>query len=287
MNTAAENGECLAAGYHADNFENVTVCCGDSRIHNTSSFNIGYYEYMNPIHTNPQLDIQQASITEGYDYVAVDDFLQNPHDVIDYASSHADRLQSRPRGGYPGRQFQLDDEPLADVYRFVRTNLPRRFRFFRGDMKMWAVLSLTTTQPDELFGFQLLCHVDTNPHPDRTVFAGLVYLFDDQDLGGTDFYRWKDPDLEQQATALEDKNPGAGIEFLRERFPTLATPPAYLTGSNEVVEHLCSIPARFNRFVFYSGRIPHSAAIAAPQRLSADPSQGRLTRNVFASVVPK
>jgi hypothetical protein len=242
---------------------------------------------MKPIHINPQLDIQQESITEGYDYVAVDNFLRNPHDVIDYASRHTDRLQMRPRGTFPGRQFILDDNPLTDVYRFIRTNMPKRFPFLRGDMKMWAVLSLTTAQPDELCGFQLLCHVDTNPHPDRTIFAGLVYLFDDPDLGGTGFYRWKDPDLKQEATALEDKNTGAGLEFLRERFPTLATPAKYLTGSNEVVESLCMIPARFNRFIFYSGRTPHSAAIAAPEKLSADPSNGRLTLNVFASVVPK
>ena len=94
-------------------------------------------------------------------------------------------------------------------------------------------------------------------------------------------------DLKQKATALEDETPGSGLDFLRERFPTLATPAAYLTGSNEVVENLCTIPARFNRFVFYSGRIPHSAAIAAPKKLSTDPRNGRLTLNVFASVVPK
>lgn len=242
---------------------------------------------MKPIRINPQLDLQQESISEGHDCVVVDNFLQNPHEVVDYASRHADRLQMRPRGSYPGKQFLLDHDALTDVYRFVRTNMPRRFRFYRGDMKIWASLSLATAQPDELCGFQLLCHVDTNPHPDRMIFAGLVYLFDDQDLGGTGFYRWKDPDLEQRATALEDKNPGTGLEFLRERFPTLATPAAYLTGSNEVVENLCTIPARFNRFIFYSGRIPHSAAIAAPEKLSADPSNGRLTLNVFASVVPK
>jgi hypothetical protein len=109
---------------------------------------------MNPIRINPQLDIQQESISEGYDCVVVDNFLQNPHDVVDYASRHTDRLQMRPRGSFPGRQFRLDDNPLTDVFRFIRTNMPRRFSFFRGDMNMWAVLSLTTAQPDELCGFQ-------------------------------------------------------------------------------------------------------------------------------------
>lgn len=242
---------------------------------------------MKPIHLNPQLDIQQEPISEGNDCVVVDNFLRDPHDLVDYASRHADRLQMRPRGSYPGQQFRLDSNVLADVFRFIRRNMPGRFSFFRGDMEMWALMGLATVQPDELCGFQMLCHVDTNLRPERTIFAGLVYLFDDQDLGGTGFYRWIDPDLKQRATALEDENPGAGLEFLRERFPTLATPAAYLTGSNEVVENLCTIPPRFNRFIFYSGRVPHSAAIAAPKKLSADPSNGRLTLNVFASVVPK
>ena len=84
---------------------------------------------MKPILINPQLDIQQESISEGYDCVVVDNFLQNPHDVVDYASRHADRLQMRPRGSFPGKQFILDSIALTDEYRFVRSNMPRRLGF--------------------------------------------------------------------------------------------------------------------------------------------------------------
>jgi hypothetical protein len=59
-----------------------------------------------------------------------------------------------------------------------------------------------------------------------------------------------------------------------------------MTGSNEIAELLYTVPPRFNRFVFYSGDMPHSAAIAAPELLSDDPRQGRLTLNLFFSVLP-
>ncbi len=76
-------------------------------------------------------------------------------------------------------------------------------------------------------------------------------------------------------------------DFLQEHFPTYRKPARYMTGSNEIAELLCTIPARFNRPVFYSGDVPHSATIAAPELLSTDIRKGRLTLNVFADVLPK
>ena len=39
--------------------------------------------------------------------------------------------------------------------------------------------------------------------------------------------------------------------------------------------------------IFYSGDVPHSAAIASPELLTKDFSKGRLTLNCFASVRPR
>ena len=52
---------------------------------------------------------------------------------------------------------------------------------------------------------------------------------------------------------------------------------------SEVRELLDHVPARFNRFVFYSGDIPHGAFITRPELLSSDPQSGRLTLNTFVS----
>jgi hypothetical protein len=55
----------------------------------------------------------------------------------------------------------------------------------------------------------------------------------------------------------------------------------YLTASNADFEQVCTIPARFNRAIFYDGEIFHAAQIGSPALLDADPARGRLTMNGF------
>jgi hypothetical protein len=77
------------------------------------------------------------------------------------------------------------------------------------------------------------------------------------------------------------------LNFLQEHFPTYQQPATYMHGSNEIAEQLYEVPARFNRFVFYSGDVPHNASISSPELLTEDCRAGRLTLNCFASVRPK
>ena len=60
--------------------------------------------------------------------------------------------------------------------------------------------------------------------------------------------------------------------------------PAYPTKSNTFFEKMASVPAAFNRAIFYDGTIYHSGDIRHPELLSADPQQGRLTVNAFFGV---
>jgi hypothetical protein len=62
-------------------------------------------------------------------------------------------------------------------------------------------------------------------------------------------------------------------------------PARYVTESNDVVDLLDRAPARFNRLVFYSGEVPHSAWITRPDLLAGDPRTGRLTLNWFLSAI--
>ena len=148
-------------------------------------------------------------------------------------------------------------------------------------------LSMATLQPEELSNLQRLCHSDPRGRADRRNFAGLIYLFENEDLGGTGFYRWKEVELIKQATALEIEDPQRALAFLQEHFPTYNKPACYMSGSNEIAELLFEVPARFNRFVFYSGDVPHSAKITLPEQLTGDFRTGRLTLNCFASVRPR
>ena len=152
---------------------------------------------------------------------------------------------------------------------------------------MWTLLSMVTKRPDELSEMQRICHTDPNPSPDRSIYAGLLYLFENEDLGGTGFYRYKEQELLKKAAAIVGHDPDRGLAILQENFPTYRKPACYMTGSNEIAELLCTIPARFNRLIFYSGSVPHSGDIAAPELLSRNIRTGRLTLNVFADVLPK
>jgi hypothetical protein len=83
------------------------------------------------------------------------------------------------------------------------------------------------------------------------------------------------------------QDPDAGLDTLKDRFQMFRDPPCYITESNEAAELLDMAPARFNRFIFYPGDLPHSAFISKPESLSADPDKGRLTLNCFVSAIPK
>ncbi len=242
---------------------------------------------MNEIRINPQLDIRREMISEDQHCVIVDDFLQDPHELVEFAAQRAGEFSLPDRGNYPGPLFRVDGDAMTDIYGFIRSKMTKHFPFLRGSMSLWTYLSMATLQPDELSHRQRICHTDPTSAPDRTAYAALVYLFENEDLGGTGFYRWTEPELVQKAKAIEREDSGKGKAFLQEHFPTYRNPARYITESNEMAELLCTIPARFNRLVFYSGTIPHSAAITAPELLSKDFRHGRLTLNVFADVLPK
>jgi hypothetical protein len=150
-----------------------------------------------------------------------------------------------------------------------------------------SLLSMVTWPPDKLQHMQRICHIDHNPDPTRATCGGLVYLFRDERLGGTSFYRWKDEERVGKGLEILRRDAGQGEEFLKQEFDIFRESPRYMTESNEVAELLHTVPPRFNRFVFYPGNMPHSAAVSAPQFLSEDPRKGRLTLNLFFSVLPK
>ncbi|HEU0307204.1 MAG TPA: DUF6445 family protein, partial [Lysobacter sp.] len=57
--------------------------------------------------------------------------------------------------------------------------------------------------------------------------------------------------------------------------------PGYMTASNARFEKLLAVKPRWNRLIFYSGMVFHTADITQPERLGADPRTGRLTLNGF------
>jgi hypothetical protein len=235
---------------------------------------------------NPAAEVRREPITDRDFCVIVDDFLMNPAALVDYAAAHPGEF-SRPNVGYPGVQIRVNDDAMVDIFRFVRSSMSRSYSFMRGRIGIRSLLSLVTLPPAELAFMQRMCHIDPVLDAGRAKYAALIYLFHDERLGGTSFYRWRDEQLVWKGVSLLRSDPAAGEAFMKQSFATFREPPRYMTESNDVAELLFTAPPRFNRFVFYSGDLPHTGAVAAPELLSRDPKKGRLTLNLFFSVLPK
>ena len=108
------------------------------------------------------------------------------------------------------------------------------------------------------------------------IAASVLYLFQDPALGGTAFFRPKQP-IARIAELVQASSKLAPAAFT-ERY---GIPPGYPTASNAWFERVAAVPARFNRLIFYPGNVFHSADIGEPARLVADPRAGRLTLNGF------
>ncbi len=235
---------------------------------------------------NPELTIEMVRISDAVACVCIDDFLLNPNSMVEYACAHSNEFVTVERA-YPGVVLPVADDGMQAIYQFIRNEMSRLFSFCRGGIDFHTQFSLATLQPEEFTLIQRLCHSDPRLADDRRNFAALLYLFDDPEMGGTGFYRWRDVEFWHEISELLRDDPNAGREILEERFRMFRDPPCYMTDSNEAAELLDVAPPRFNRLIFYSGDIPHSAFIKHPELLSPDPSVGRLTLNCFASVLPK
>jgi hypothetical protein len=231
---------------------------------------------------NPKLEIGVKQIADNLQCVVIDDFLLNPQELVDYA---CDRHQNflMPERAYPGAVLSADNALLAELNRFIKFEMSRIFSFSRAGIKCQSQYSLTTLQPVDFTWIQRLCHTDPGLSPGKANYAGLLYLFANPELGGTGFFSWRDQAFWQEMTQKQFADPNAGLDELKEKYTLFRDPPRYMTESNEAADLLDHVPARFNRFVFYSGDIPHGAFITRPELLSPDPSSGRLTLNTFVS----
>ncbi len=235
---------------------------------------------------NTALEITAVAVTEQHACVVIDDFLQNPDEVVAYASARAADF-SMPERAYPGVVLPLANNMMAPLNRFIQMEMSRLFSFCRGGIEFHAQLSMTTLQPRDFSWIQRLCHTDPKLADGRRNYAALLYLFRDPALGGTGFFRWKNPEFWAEMSTRQRDDPLAGLDELQQGYAMFREPACYMTQSNDAAELIDTVPARFNRLVFYPGDLPHNAAIEHPELLSSDPAKGRLTLNCFASVLPK
>ena len=228
---------------------------------------------------NPNASMRKVALGEGRFCVVVDNILSDPQQLIAFAVAQRAQFSPEDANYYPGPELPLDEraERLFDGYfsQHIRGQLgARRTRATTCRM------SIVTRKPEQLVPFQRIPHVDGGAlPPGQGYFAMVMYLFQDERMGGTSFFR---PRVDGEA--LSDMMARAR-NMDRDAFSALIdTPPGYPTSSNAWFEKIATIPAAFNRAVFYDGTIHHSGDVCRPDLLSPDPELGRLTINAFFEV---
>ncbi|MFT5139964.1 MAG: hypothetical protein ACI9H8_002225 [Lysobacterales bacterium] len=238
------------------------------------------------IRVNPTAVIERLPINDQFFAIVVDDFLLNPEEVVEYANSHRADFE-KPQRGYPGEVLDLEPQSLELLFQFWRTGLSRIFSFARSEIEDSCQISLTTLLPEDFSWIQRLPHTDHRRDPGKENIALLVYLFDNPELGGTGFYRYRDEKFWQSVSRKQINDPHGGLSIVETRYPMFRDPPKYPGESDQAVELITRVEAKFNRMVCYSGDVPHSAMIPDASLLADDCLTGRLTLNAFASVWPK
>ena len=218
---------------------------------------------------NPRPTIRYIPITGQHTCTVIDDFLAEPHKLVQFAIAQRSRFAVDPDNYYPGPELDMGSDVARALDEFFMQHV-RRALGARRILHTMTRLALATLTGAELHPLQRLCHRDaiTLP-PDEGVAASVAYLFDAPELGGTSFYVPKKSEAET-AQCLQRAADGA-----------LAVAPAYLSQSNEWFEQACTVPAKFNRAIFYDGTVFHAAQIERSALLTPDPQHGRLTMNGF------
>lgn len=225
---------------------------------------------------NPHPTLQAVPLFDGLECLIVDDALQDPHGWAAWASTQRERF-APSRYAYPGVELWLAEEAMAQFADFFAEHVRGRLGA-RRTINIANRLSLVTLQPHELAPRQRSCHRDNKGVPPaECLIASVIYLFEDESLGGTSFFRPKRP-ADEIARLVHDSGT-LGDEAFAQRYPEI--PRGYMVDSNDWFDRVVTLPARWNRAIFYDGGVFHSGDIRRPERMSADPARGRLTMNGF------
>ena len=225
---------------------------------------------------NPHPRVQVVPITPRHACYVIDDALLEPERWVEFAIGHRDEFLDKPRNAFPGPELPLPEAELSRIADFFARHA-RSPLGGRRTLSSLARLSLTTRAPAELRPLQWLCHVDRmGVPPGQLVAACVLYLFEDERLGGTSFYMPKRP-VAQIAALMEAAASTAPAPFAEQ----YGIVPGYMTASNAWFERVRTIPPRWNRMIFYSGTVLHSGDIRHPELLTDDPRRGRLAINGF------
>jgi len=226
--------------------------------------------------SNPHIEL--VPIPGHHPCIVIDNFLEAPELLVTGSVERRELFKLAPHNAFPGLEMRMPDAFSARINEFFMQHV-KRLLGARRVVELYSRLSMVTLQPHELSPYQRLCHRDRfNTDPTQCFAAGVLYLFHDTAQGGTSFYVPKMEDAVQRIFAHGSEWRDLPNEECTRR---LGSEPGYLVASNPYFELAATVPAAWNRAIFYDGGIFHSAHITAPHLLSDDPTRGRLTLNSF------
>jgi hypothetical protein len=227
---------------------------------------------------NPRPRVQVLRFGANNACYVIDEVLHSPEAWQRYAIEQQVRFVSAAASGYPGISLAVEPRAGYAMRDFFNCHLRRKFDA-RRTVHTLGRYSLVTLAPQDLRPGQWLCHQDPpDVDPSLSRQACVLYLFHESALGGTSFYE-PTRSMAETAQLLGDAARLSSAEFTSR----YGIRPSYLCDTNAYFKRVATVPARWNRVVFYSGALFHSGQIDAPERLSADPMTGRLTVNFFFS----
>ena len=225
---------------------------------------------------NPRPVIQQVPLSGGGFCLVVDDFLSEPHKMVEAAVARRAAFAAAPVNCYPGIEQPMPPDFDRQLHVHFSTHLLPAFHGAEL-LAMATRMSLVTLRPEQLMPQQRICHRDAREcQPGEGAVASVMYLFEDARMGGTSFFR-------------PLRHP-AEIDFLMHQArlmdnaafsKVIGAEPCYFNGDGRYFEKIATVPAAWNRAIFYDATMFHSGQIDAPQLLDADPARGRLTINTF------
>ncbi len=225
---------------------------------------------------NPNALVQVERFDDRHFCLVIDDALLEPQRVAQWAIGQRASFSAADASFYPGRVLQAPRELTASLIEFFQWRARRHFDA-RRSVEVLCRYSMVTLRPEALRPIQWICHRDDSRLDARlSMQASVLYLFHDQHLGGTSFYAPARPQ-EQVDALFRDANQLDGGAFSVK----YGIQPGYMHAGNEYFSRIGTIPARWNRLIFYDGGMLHSSEITDPDRLSDDPLSGRLTLNGF------
>ena len=195
----------------------------------------------------------------------IDDFLENPEELIDYAREKAyfgavgDDKTAYPgiRDRLPSVYEQVLGEAVSLVFQTQKSTISR------------CMLSLTTLNPDQLSAAQKMPHVDALGDDQ---FASIHYLCDSSH-GGTAIYRYRPKNI----VRLRNDNHLVISEMMKKVGESPDEHSGYLTGDTSLFKRELLVEAKLNRLILYPSNLLHCAVLSSPRSLINNVSEGRLS----------